>query len=101
MRCIRRLVIVVTMGLLPLGAARADKTKKTAEQAAKTGADAVVDGGRTVGRTTRDLFKGGTSAAKKTWKENAKTTAQDAKANGRETRAAANEEDDTKPAKKP
>jgi len=93
-------VIAVTMMLIPLDAAHTDKTKKTAEAAAKTGADAVVDGSRTVGRTTRDLFKGGSSAAKKTWKENAKTTSRDAKANGRETRAAANAEEEAKPAKK-
>jgi hypothetical protein len=88
MRTLGTLVIAVTIGLSG-SAAHADKTKKTAENAAKTGADAVVDGGRTVGRTTRAFFKGGTGAAKSTWKQNARTTAQDAKANGRATRAAA------------
>ena len=95
MRWIRTLVMIVTAVLVPaMGHAAPDKTKNTAEKAAKTGADAIVDGGRTVGRTTRDFFKSGSSTAKKTWKENAKTTSEDAKANVDETRAAAHAPDD-------
>ena len=41
-----------------------DSTKKTAEKVAKTGADAVVDGARTVGRSTKKLFTDGAPAAK-------------------------------------
>ena len=59
----RRSLLIVALALLP-AVAGADKTKKTAEGAAKTSVDAVVDGGRLVGRTT---------------------------ANGRATRAAAHE----------
>jgi hypothetical protein len=88
----QRLLLIVTLALVPT-VAHADKTKKTAEKSAKTGADAVVDGGRLVGRTTRDFFKGGTKAAKKTAHENAKTTSDDAKANGRATREAAHEKE--------
>lgn len=86
----RRSLLIVAMALLP-AVAGADKTKKTAEGAAKTGVDAVVDGGRLVGRTTRAFFKGGSGAAKKAAKQNAKTTANDARANGRATRAAAHQ----------
>jgi hypothetical protein len=92
MRTVRTLVIFVAATVVPL-AAQADKTKKTARQAATTGADAVVDSGRLVGRTTKAYFKGGTDAAKKTAKKNAKTTSEDAKANGRATREAAHEKD--------
>jgi hypothetical protein len=88
----RSLGAFVIAGLLSVSvstAVRADKTKGTVENAAKTGGDAVVDGSRAVGRTTRAFFKGGASAAKSTWKGNARKTGQDAKANGRATRAAA------------
>lgn len=67
----------------------ADKTKKTVESAAKTGADAVVDGTRTFGRATRAFFKGGSAAAKKEWKKNAHKTRDDARANAKATRSAA------------
>lgn len=84
----RRSLLILALALVP-AVARADKTKKTAEGAAKTGVDAVVDGGRLVGRTTRAFFKHGSGAAKTTARANAKTTADDARANGRATRAAA------------
>lgn len=84
----RLLVIGFALALTP-ALAHADKTKKTVEGAAKTGADAVVDGTRTFGRATRAFFKGGTPAAKKVWKRNAHKTRDDARANARTTRAAA------------
>ena len=86
----RRWIVVAALALVP-AVAHADKTKKTAGDAAKTGVDAVIDGGRLVGRTTRALFKSGTGAAKKTARQNARTTAADARANARATRAAAHE----------
>jgi hypothetical protein len=90
MRILGSVALAVTLLVAPV-ISRADKTKKTAREAAKTGADAVVDGGRLVGRTTKAFFKGGAGEAKKTAKANAKTTSEDAKANGRATRAAADE----------
>ncbi len=72
-----------------LAFADGDTTKKTAEKAAKTGADAVVDSARTVGRSTKALFKEGAPAAKQTWKENAAETKRDAKVNADATRDAA------------
>ena len=64
-------------------------TGHTIKEAAKTGGGAFLDGSRTVGRTTRDFFRGGTGKAKETWKENAKKTKDDAKAGGHKTREAA------------
>jgi len=87
MRTILTAVALVT--LVGGGAASADKTKNTARKAAQTTADAVVDGGRTVGRSTKALFKDGGDAAKTTFKHESKTTADEVKADGRATRDAA------------
>ena len=85
--------VVLGLSLAPsLALAEQDKTKKTVQKAAKTTADAVVDGGRTVGRSTKALFKGGTDAAKETWKENADETKRDYKANTAATHDAAHGE---------
>ena len=76
----------------PRGTALAVARKErqgTVRNAAKTGGGALVDGSRTVGRTTRALFQGGRGSAKSTWKANAKTTKENAKAGGRATRGAA------------
>jgi hypothetical protein len=75
--------------LAPVAAQADDKVKDTAGNAAKTGVDAVVDSARTVGRTTKAAVKGGTPAAKATWKANADTTKRDAHYNSEATRAAA------------
>ena len=66
-----------------------DKVKDTAGNAAHTGIDAVVDSGRTVGRTTKAAVKGGTPAAKATLDENADKTKRDAHDNAEATHAAA------------
>ena len=79
--------------LAPFAASAADKTKDTAENAATTGADAVVDSARTVGRTTKAAVKGGTPAARETWDENAEKTKRDAHHNAAATRAAAHRPD--------
>ena len=89
MRTVFSFVAALTLATLPVVAHAGDSVKQTAEGAAKTTADAVVDGARTVGRSTKALVKDGTPAAKRTWKENAHITSEDAKANGRATRAAA------------
>ena len=89
MRTITRLLVIGFALALTPSFAHADKTKKTVEHGAKTGADAVVDGTRTFGRATRAFFKGGAPAAKKTWKKNAHKTRDDARANAKSTRAAA------------
>jgi hypothetical protein len=84
----RRLPLLAACALVLAPAlAGADNTKRTAEAAAKTAADAVVDGGRTIGRSTKALVTDGTDKAKATWKENARVTSDDAKANSRATRA--------------
>jgi hypothetical protein len=49
----------------------------------------VRDSAVTVGRTTRDFVKGGTPAAKRTWRENTEMTEENAKAGARHTRAKA------------
>jgi hypothetical protein len=87
----RSWVFAIALGLAPGAVALADQdtTKKTVEKAAKTTADAVVDGARTVGRSTKVLVKQGTPAAKETWKENAAETKRDAKVNADATRDAA------------
>lgn len=88
MSTLRLAVIACSLALVP-AIGHADKTKKTAEHAAKTGIDAVIDGGRTVGRTTRAFFKGGTPAAKKAAHDNAAKTRDDARKNAASTRGAA------------
>ena len=70
-------------------ASAGDKAKKTARGAATTAADAVVDGGRTVGRTTRDFFKHGSHAAKVTAKKEAHKTGHEVRQDARTTRDAA------------
>jgi hypothetical protein len=77
-----------------------DKAKGTVDGAIKTGADAVIDSARTVGRSTHALFKGGAGAAKQTWKENARSTKENARANAVSTRQAARGQNDAKPPKK-
>jgi len=67
-----------------------DKVKDTADDAARTGVDAVVDSARTVGRTAKAAVKGGTPAARATWDANAEKTKRDAHYNAEATRAAAN-----------
>lgn len=71
-----------------------DKVKDTADHAAKTGIDAVVDGARTVGRTTKAAVQSGTPAARATWDANADKTRRDAHYNAAATRAAAHRDDD-------
>jgi hypothetical protein len=66
----------------------------TVKEAAKTGGHAARDGALTFGRSTRDFFKGGPDAAKKTWRKNAATTKSNAKAGAARTRAAAHGESD-------
>jgi hypothetical protein len=80
----------LAFGLLaaPVVASAAD-VKKTVAKAAKTGADAVVDSGRTVGRSTKAFVKEGARGAKPTWKANAGDTARNAKKNADATRDAA------------
>jgi hypothetical protein len=72
----------------PVAAYADDKVKDTADNAAKTGVDAVVDSARTVGRTTKAAVQGGTPAAKATWNANAEKTRRDAHYNAEGTRAA-------------
>ena len=79
---------VVTQAAEPKHRERAH-VGKTVKEAAKTGGHAARDGALTFGRSTRDFFKGGPEAAKKTWRENAARTKANAKAGGRRTRAAA------------
>lgn len=87
-----KLVMAVALVTFVAGAAEAgDKVKETARGAARTTADAVVDGGRTVGRTTKALFKGGSADAKKTLQRESKATGDEVKADGRATRAAAHD----------
>jgi hypothetical protein len=61
-----------------------------AKESAKTAGGAVRDGSRSVGRTIRSFFKEGPDGAKKTWKDNAKVTKENAKAGAKKTDAAAN-----------
>jgi hypothetical protein len=89
MRRLSPLAIAISLLATPMVARADDPAKSTVEGAVKTGADAIVDGARTFGRTTRAFFKNGASGAKTTWKENARTTAEDAKANGHATHSAA------------
>jgi hypothetical protein len=63
--------------------------KDTVKEGAKTGGRTARDGILTFGRTTRDFFKGGTSAAKKTWHENAAKTKRTAREGAESTRDAA------------
>ncbi len=86
------LLVAVALVTLVAGAAEAkDKVKETARGAARTTADAVVDGGRTIGRTTKALFKGGSGEAKRTFDKEASTTSREVRADGRATRAAAHD----------
>jgi hypothetical protein len=78
----------------PAGAATAKPKRKvpiknTVKESVKTGAYTARDGIVTFGRATRDFFKGGPSAAKKTWNENAARTKRTAREGGRATRDAA------------
>jgi hypothetical protein len=63
--------------------------KNTVKEGVKTGAYTARDGIVTFGRATRDFFKGGPKAAKKTWNENAAKTKRTAREGGRATRDAA------------
>src|SRR5438093_6584316 len=65
------------------------RVKNTAKEAARTGGHAARDGALTLGRTTRDFFKGGAAAAKRTWKANAARTKETARSGGHATRRAA------------
>lgn len=87
----RNIIRVATFALLfaPAAAFADDKTKDTANSAARTGIDAVVDSARTVGRTTKAAVKGGTPAARATWDANVDKTKRDAHYNAEATRAAA------------
>ena len=76
--------------LAPAAAYAGDKVKETADDAARTGVDAVVDSARTVGRTTKAAVKGGREAARATWDANVDKTKRDAHYNAEATRAAAN-----------
>jgi hypothetical protein len=66
----------------------AKKTGKTIGEAAETGGGAVRDSSLTVGRTVKAQVNGGTPAAKKEWKKNARMTRRNARAGGRKTEAA-------------
>ena len=89
MRTLSSILAAVTLAALPAVAHADDSTKRTAEAAAKTTADAAVDSARTIGRSTKALVKDGTPAAKRAWRDNAQITSEDAKANAAATRAAA------------
>ena len=89
MRRLWWLVIVLAQVAAPAMAQSADKSKGAVDGAVKTGVDAVVDSAVTIGRSTGALFKHGASAAKGAWHDNARTTAENARANGRATRTAA------------
>lgn len=87
----RTMIRVATFALMfgPAAAFADGKIKDTAENAARTGVDAVVDSARTVGRTTKAAVEGGTPAARATWDANAEKTKLDAQENADATRAAA------------
>ena len=88
--------MIVVLVLLVATAAAAGETstgtrvKRTVKEAANTGGYPARDGALTFGRSTRDFFKGGPGAARRTWKANAAHTKATAKAGGRATRDAAN-----------
>ena len=63
--------------------------KNTVKEGVKSGAYTARDGIVTFGRATRDFFKGGPKAARKTWNENAAKTKRTAREGGRATRDAA------------
>ncbi len=84
------IALLLAIGLgAPALADEPKKARRTVKEAAKTGGHAVRDGAVTFGRTTRDFFKGGPAAAKKTWHANAARTKAHAKAGGRATKRAA------------
>jgi hypothetical protein len=56
------------------------------KEGAATGAHAVRDSFRTLGRSTRAFFVHGTRAAKETWRENSRATAEHARHHARRTR---------------
>jgi hypothetical protein len=66
--------------LLGSGLAWGDPQERT-KHALRSGADAVVDGAFTVGRTVRDFFRGGYHAARETWRSNANKTRHDVQKN--------------------
>jgi hypothetical protein len=87
--------VALALGLAPsMAFAKTDyeAAKQTVKKAAKTTGDAVVDGGKTVGRSTKAFFKGGSDSAKKSWDENAGDTKRDAKVNSAATHDAAHGE---------
>ncbi|HEX4457493.1 MAG TPA: hypothetical protein VIA18_05965 [Polyangia bacterium] len=88
----RHLIHAAAFALLlaPAAAHAGDKVKETADDAARTGVDAVVDSARTVGRTTKAAVKDGRGAARATWDANVDKTKRDAHYNAEATRAAAN-----------
>jgi len=98
---VTRGIAALAVGALVLAtAARAEEAKHpkkahvgdTVKEAAKTGGHATRDGVLTFGRSTRDFFKGGPDAAKKTWRKNAATTKSNARSGAARTRAAAHGE---------
>ncbi|MCW5777855.1 MAG: hypothetical protein KIT14_02910 [bacterium] len=78
------IALLAVLAAAPVAAVHAGDTGRkvggVVEESAKTGGRAVRDGALTFGRTTRDFFTQGPSAAQRTWRANEAQT----KANARE-----------------
>lgn len=78
------LPLLMALAVAPMTVAHAGDTGRkvggVVEESAKTGGRAVRDGALTFGRTTRDFFTKGPSAAQRTWEANEERTKANARA---------------------
>lgn len=76
--------LLVALAVAPVAVAHAGDTGRkvggVVEESVKTGGRAVRDGALTFGRTTRDFFTQGPSAAQRTWEANEERTKANARA---------------------